>query len=192
MKHSIEHEFTAPYTSPSNGVAECRIGVLLEGTRAALFNSGLPPSWWGHATMSVAYVQNIFLNASGNVPEELWTSQRQNVSYLIPFGSISFVHIPEKSGQKKLDARGFKAQMVGYAGRKVYVVKEWGSNAVYHTSDVVWEKSNGHWVSEVKGKDEDLEFLTLKTLDDANWNPNQTAAKYNRDQVTSLNPLSPS
>ncbi|KAF5365762.1 hypothetical protein D9758_003170 [Tetrapyrgos nigripes] len=172
-KHSIEHEFTASYTSPLNGVAEHRIGVLLEGTRAALFDSGLPPSWWGHATTSVAYVQNIFPNASGNIPEELWTGQHQNVSHLIPFGSISFVHIPEKSGQKKLDPRGFKAQMV------VYVVKEWGSNAVYHTSDVVWEKLNGHWVSEVKGEDEDLEFLTLKTLDDTNSNPNQTAAKYN-------------
>ncbi|KAF5336258.1 hypothetical protein D9758_016060 [Tetrapyrgos nigripes] len=32
-KHGIEHEFTAPYTSPSNSIAECGVGVLLEGTR---------------------------------------------------------------------------------------------------------------------------------------------------------------
>ncbi|KAF5372595.1 hypothetical protein D9758_005205 [Tetrapyrgos nigripes] len=109
-KHGIKHEFTAPYTSPSNGVAEHGIGVLLEGTRAALFNSGLPPAWWGHAMMSVAYVQNLFPNSSGHIPEELWTGQCQNISHL------GFVNIPEKSGKKKLDTRGFKAQMVGYMG----------------------------------------------------------------------------
>ncbi|KAF5338122.1 hypothetical protein D9758_015371 [Tetrapyrgos nigripes] len=179
-KHGIEHEFMAPYTSQSNGVAERGIGILLEGTRAVLFNSGLPLSWWGHATMSVAYVQNLFPNTRGLVPEELWTGQQQNISHLVPFGSIGFVNIPEKSGRKKLDARGFKAQMVGYAGHKVYVVKEWGSNTVYHTSNMIWQRSEGHWVSEVKGEDEDLQFLTPKTIENSKSTSNQTATDHNQ------------
>ncbi|KAF5372634.1 hypothetical protein D9758_005121 [Tetrapyrgos nigripes] len=157
--HGIIHEFTAPYTSPSNGVAERGIGAMLNGTRAMLFDAGLSAQWWGQAMSTYIYVKNILPNTKGIVPEEKWTGQRQNVSHLVPFGSIGFAHIPAKTGRGKLDVRGFKCQMVGYDGRKVYVVKRWESNEIYRTSDVAFEKSGGHWTSELEGENEDILFL---------------------------------
>ncbi|KAF5327948.1 hypothetical protein D9758_016775 [Tetrapyrgos nigripes] len=182
--HGIIHEFTAPYTSLSNGVAERGIGAMLNSARAMLFDAGLPPQWWGQATTMYIYVKNILPNTRGVVPEERWTGKCQNVSHLIPFGSIGFAHIPAKTGRGKLDARGFKCQMVGYDGRKVYVVKKWETNDIYRTSDVVFEKSGGHWTSELEGENDDMLFLA----------PTPKSGSSITDQIpdsTLLNPSSP-
>ncbi|KAF5334024.1 hypothetical protein D9758_017415 [Tetrapyrgos nigripes] len=155
----IIHKFTVPYTSPSNGVAERGIGAMLNGTRAMLFDAGLSAQWWGHAMMTYIYVKNVLPNTRGIVPEEKWTKQRQNVSHLVPFGSVGFAHIPAKTGRGKLDARGYKCQMVGYDGRKVYVVKRWETNEVYRSSDVVFERSEGHWILALEGENDEMLFL---------------------------------
>ncbi|KAF5367553.1 hypothetical protein D9758_003830 [Tetrapyrgos nigripes] len=109
-------------------------------------------------------------NMRGVVPEE------QNVSHLVPFGSIGFAHIPAKTGRGKLDARGFKCQMVGYEGRKVYLVKWWETDELYQTSDVVFERSESHWILELEGENnEDLLFLA----------PTQKSETPSLDQPTS-------
>ncbi|KAF5374245.1 hypothetical protein D9758_004532 [Tetrapyrgos nigripes] len=159
-KHGIIHEFTAPYSSASNSAAERSIGIMLNGTQAMLFDTNLPAKWWAHAMSAYIHVISILLNTRGVVPEEQWTGLRQSVSHLVLFGSIGFAHILAKTGRGKLDARGFKCQMVGYEGRKFYLVKWWETDELYWTSDVVFERSEGHWISELEGENnEDLLFL---------------------------------
>ncbi|KAF5362640.1 hypothetical protein D9758_009558 [Tetrapyrgos nigripes] len=74
--------------------------------------------------------------------------------------------------------------MVGYDGRKVYVVKKWETNDIYRTSDVVFEKSGGHWTSELEGENDDMLFLA----------PTPKSGSSITDQIpdsTLLNPSSP-
>ncbi|KAF5361704.1 hypothetical protein D9758_007268 [Tetrapyrgos nigripes] len=193
--HGIIHEFTAPYTSPSNGKAERGIGAMLNGTRAMLFDANLSARWWAQAMATYIYVKNIMPNTRQIVPEERWTGQRQNVSHLVPFGSVGFAHIPAKSGRGKLDPRGFKCQMVGYDGRKVYVVKRWENEELYRTSDVVFEKSDGHWVSALEGENEDVLFLEPTPKPDspivAQTPINSVPKTPNPTSLTPLTPLTP-
>ena len=50
QRHGITHEFTAPYSSAQNGLAECAIRTTIDDVRTLLRDSGLGHSYWAEAT----------------------------------------------------------------------------------------------------------------------------------------------
>ena len=53
---SIMQQITAPYAHSQNGKAECYIHTLEDGTQTLLADSGLPPSFWGDAILTIQYL----------------------------------------------------------------------------------------------------------------------------------------
>ncbi|CAG9574313.1 unnamed protein product [Danaus chrysippus] len=97
-----------------NGVAERMNRTLTEKARALLIDSQLPKELWGEALRYAIYVTDRSPTASLNVtPFEMWAGRRPNVSNFRIFGS-SYAHILQKL-RMKLDPRGVKLKMVGYA-----------------------------------------------------------------------------
>ncbi|KAF5339065.1 hypothetical protein D9758_016454 [Tetrapyrgos nigripes] len=159
-QHGIIHEFSATYSSSSNGLAECAIGILTAATRTLLNEANLGGRWWASAWMAATYVGNLFPSSHGNeIPEEKWTGKKQNVDHLRVWGCIAYVHIPAEHGHSKLDVRAIKCQFVGYEGRGAKLFKVDGSDEVIRSRDAVFVEGEGRWASEVEGESEDLSFL---------------------------------
>ncbi|CAK1599008.1 unnamed protein product [Parnassius mnemosyne] len=98
-----------------NRVAARMNRTLTEKARALLLDSQLPKELWGEALRYAVYVTNRSPTASLNVtPFEMWEGRRPNVSNFRIFGSSAYAHIPQKL-LMKLDPRGVKLKMVGYA-----------------------------------------------------------------------------
>ena len=55
LKHSIVHEFTAPYSSAQNGLAEGAIHTTMDDVRTLLRDSGLGHSFWAEAAAYSVY-----------------------------------------------------------------------------------------------------------------------------------------
>ena len=56
--YGLIFEFTTPYAHQQNGTAERSMRTILDGTRSALAESGLPPKFWAEAVQTVVYVRN--------------------------------------------------------------------------------------------------------------------------------------
>jgi hypothetical protein len=58
LKNGIRQQFTAPYSSFQNGVAERKNRTIIEGTRALLYESDLDQSLWTYAAIFTNKLQN--------------------------------------------------------------------------------------------------------------------------------------
>ena len=68
---------------------------------AMLVNSKLPKEFWAEAMAIAAYLKNLLLTSlKERVPEELWTSKRQNVGHLVIFGCLAYVDISKEKRKK--------------------------------------------------------------------------------------------
>lgn len=70
-------ESGAPYAHSSNGVAECGIRTIINGTRTLLFEAGLPPSLWAEVASTIVYTLNFTPSSRhpGVIPAEAWTGK---------------------------------------------------------------------------------------------------------------------
>lgn len=57
-KHGIIHQTTAPYSPPSNGVAQLKTKTLKEMMNTMLIIFGLSPNMWEEALLSVKLLLN--------------------------------------------------------------------------------------------------------------------------------------
>ena len=53
------HDTSSPYRPQSNGVAEQSVRRLKDGTRCALYQSGLSPIWWAEAPRCYCFLRNV-------------------------------------------------------------------------------------------------------------------------------------
>ncbi|CAN0080730.1 unnamed protein product [Discosporangium mesarthrocarpum] len=76
-RHSITHQFTAPYSTHQIGVAEREWRTLMGMTRCFLSVPGLPKALWPEAVQTAVYIRNrspsTFLR--GRTPFEVWTGR---------------------------------------------------------------------------------------------------------------------
>ncbi len=77
QRYGIVHEFTAPYSSAQNGLAERAICTTMDNVRTLLHDSGLAHSYWaGAAAYSVATCNLIPSHRHpGRIPLEAFTGQ---------------------------------------------------------------------------------------------------------------------
>lgn len=116
----IEHQLTAPYTPQQNGVAERFNRTMIERAKCLLFDAKLPKTFWAEAVNMATYLINRTINTNDQIPEEIWTGRKMNLSHIKLFGAEVMVHVP-KEKRHKLDPKSEKLIFVGYdAKSKAY------------------------------------------------------------------------
>ena len=115
-QRGIEHEFTVPYTSRQNGVAERKNRTIIGTVLSMLYDTGLPLNFWAEAVSTAVYLQNrspttILRDVT---PFERWYKKKPNVSNLKVFGCKGHVHVPVQRRKRKLDSRSIKCIFNGY------------------------------------------------------------------------------
>ena len=146
--HGIVHEFTAPYSSAQNGLAERAIRTTMDDVRTLLHDSGLPHSYWAEAAAFSVDTRNLIPSRRhpGRIPLESFSGKCQDISHLRVFGVKCWAKIPTVngvliSGGSKLDHRGIECRFLGYAtGHGNYKVQDVASKRVFVSRDVIFEE----------------------------------------------------
>ena len=83
VDHWIQSQWTPPYMSQHNGVAERRNRSLFDMVRSTMGKADLPKSFWGYALETVVYILNRVLSKSVDVtPYEIWTKKKPYLSHM--------------------------------------------------------------------------------------------------------------
>jgi hypothetical protein len=116
-ERGIAHETTVPYSAEQNGRAERAVGIVKNGTRTYLIESGLSKSYWGAAAVNFTYTRNMITTAAnpGITPYEMFLGKKPNVGHLRVFGCVAWVHIPKETRKGAWSPRARKMVFVGYA-----------------------------------------------------------------------------
>ena len=111
----IRHDTSTPYNSPTNGVAERNIRMILDGTRTALEQSGLGPVWWPRATRHFCHSLNTTIK-DGDSPWNRRHKAGQFAGKRIPFGALVDIRPPEPvlKQMPKFGPRTVPAVFLGY------------------------------------------------------------------------------
>ncbi|SRR6266480_359016 len=148
--HGGTMEIAAAYTPEKNGVAERMNQTLIEHARTMLADTNLPRNLWPDIVRTAAYLRRNQTLAQGQkvTPEELWTGQRPDLSYLRVFGCDAYALIP-KEHRSKLDDKSEKCILLGYGDTTVHY-KLWNpcTKRVVVATDVEF---NDRGLREVRG-----------------------------------------
>ena len=112
--NGIVMQFTAPYSSAQNGIAE---RLNHKHARAMLFAKQLPKIFWAEAVAYVCYIKNRALTKAlgyGTTPYQALFGQKPNISRLQEFGQKCWVHIPDQH-RTKLDPKAEEHIFTGVA-----------------------------------------------------------------------------
>jgi len=158
-QHSITHEFTAPYSSAQNGLAERAIRTTMDDVQTILCDSDLGHSYWAEAAAYSIDTRNLVPSRRhpDKVPLELFTGKRQSVSHLRVFGARCWAKIPtvngvQITGGSKLDVRDIECRLLGYAsGNGNYKIQDVVSCRVFTSHDVVFEEGEPNRTSPIVG-----------------------------------------
>jgi hypothetical protein len=142
--HGIRLKIIPAYSSAVNGVAERKHGATFARVRAILHDSGLPKSLWTYAVAYITYTDNLLPSARANfqIPAEIWTGKRQDISHLHPFGAKGWATIVNGS-PGALDEMSVEGRMVGYLERGTYLLYT-ASGAIIKSRDVTWEEGKAN------------------------------------------------
>ena len=164
QQHGITHEFTAPYSSAQNGLAERAIRTTIDDVRTLLRDSDLSHSYWAEAAAYSIDTRNLVPSRHhpGRIPVESFSGKKQNVSHLRVFGAKCWAKMPTAHGDSKLDPRSTECRLLGYAtGSGNYKVQDITSRKVFVSRDVVFEEGQPHRISTSVGEKEIPLFDTM-------------------------------
>ncbi|TYK08238.1 ty1-copia retrotransposon protein [Cucumis melo var. makuwa] len=115
--NGIIHEFTAPYSSQQNGIAERKNRTLKEMMNVMLLSSGLSDNMWGEAVLSACFVLNrIPHKRLDKTPYELWKGHAPNLSYLKVWGCLAKVPFPALK-KSTVGSKTFDCIFIGLSNR---------------------------------------------------------------------------
>jgi hypothetical protein len=137
----IVHQLSAPYAHQQNGKAEHAIHRLEGHLFAMLDAENLPPTLWGEAAPTAAYLWNRSESSSlppGLTPYKIVNGCKPDLSHLCVFGAKCFAHIPTEL-QMKLGPHSCHAVFIGYPeGTKGYHLRDLGTGAFFRARDVIF------------------------------------------------------
>lgn len=119
--YGITQQFTTPYSSNQNGIAERLNLTIFNGVRTLLHDSELPTSLWDEAAMNMAYTRNRSPTSANtnSTPYELFHGLKPDVSHLQIFGATCFAittpYQRRNTNSFKLADRSEKCVFVGYS-----------------------------------------------------------------------------
>ena len=117
--HGLIHQTSCPNTPDQNRVAERKNHILLEITRALMFEDHVPTQFWPEVVAIATYLTNRLPTKSLLFKTPLDILQTHSTipsSHSLPprvFDCIVYVHIP-KQARNKLEPRAVKCVFIGY------------------------------------------------------------------------------
>ena len=117
IDHGIQRQHTVRNRPQQNGVAERANRTMEEGVISMLYESGMPPSFWGEALSSFIHVSNRFSTAvlKGVTPHEAFIGTKPDLSHLRIWGCTAYVLIQrDKRPLGSLGAHMEKCIFIGY------------------------------------------------------------------------------
>ncbi|CAD6956230.1 unnamed protein product [Tilletia controversa] len=122
----IKWEYTTPYSSIQNGIAERMNRTIQDKARAMLHAAGTSHEYWPSAMQAASYLVNHLPTKAlgGKIPEERWEGQKIDMSHLRVWGCVAWIKIHDQQrSEGKLSARGLRGMFIGYAGdRKAWTI----------------------------------------------------------------------
>ncbi|CAI7846076.1 unnamed protein product, partial [Closterium sp. NIES-53] len=112
-EHGIRQTFTLPASPQHNGVAERRIGLVMEIARTSLIHAAAPHFLWPFAVQYAAHQLNLWPRVSTpeTSPTLLWTGQVGDASRFRVWGARAFVR---DTTANKLSARAVPCVFLGF------------------------------------------------------------------------------
>ncbi|CAI7765507.1 unnamed protein product [Closterium sp. NIES-53] len=112
-EHGIEQSFTLPASPQQNGVAERRIGLVMEVARTPLIHAAAPHFLWPFAVRYAAHQLNLWPRVSlpKTSPTLLWTGEVGDASRFRVSGSRAFVC---DTSADKLSSRAVPCVFLGF------------------------------------------------------------------------------
>ncbi|CAI7933470.1 unnamed protein product [Closterium sp. NIES-54] len=112
-EHGIEQSFTLPASPQQNGVAERRIGLVMEVARTSLIHAAAPHFLWPFAVRYAAHQLNLWPRVSlpETSPTLLWTGEVGDASRFRVWGSRAFVR---DLSADKLSSRAVPCVFLGF------------------------------------------------------------------------------
>ncbi|CAI7902358.1 unnamed protein product [Closterium sp. NIES-54] len=112
-EHGIEQSFTLPAYPQQNGVAERRIGLVMEVARTSLIHAAAPHFLWPFAVRYAAHQLNLWPRVSlpETSPTLLWMGEVGDASRLRVWGSRAFVR---DTSADKLSSRAVPCVFLGF------------------------------------------------------------------------------
>ncbi|CAI7862700.1 unnamed protein product [Closterium sp. NIES-53] len=112
-EHGIEQSFTLPASPHQNGIANRRIGLVMEVARTSMIHAAAPHSLWPFAVRYAAHQLNIWPRVSlpDTSPTLLWTREVGDASRFRVWGSRAFVR---DTFADKLSSRAIPCVFLGF------------------------------------------------------------------------------
>jgi hypothetical protein len=139
-EHGIQRKYSCSY-SP-HGVVERKNKHIVEIARAMLNEKNLPNYFWAKAVSTVVYIMNRTPTTTvhGMTFEKKFTGKKLDVSHLIVFGCITYVHVLDEK-RSKLDPKAEKCIFIGYSlEQKGYRCFNSSTRKLQVSKDVVFDE----------------------------------------------------
>ena len=135
IDHGIQRQHSARNRPQQNGVAERANRTIEEGVISMLYESGMPPSFWGEALSSFIHVHNRVTSSvlSESTPYEAFLGSKPDISMLRVWGCTAYVLIQkDKRPLGSLGSHMEKCIFIGYPqGYKAWKFYSPGSKKVF-------------------------------------------------------------
>jgi hypothetical protein len=167
-EQGTKRTYSVSQSPQQNGVAERFNRTLLEKTRCALIDAGMPVRMWVYAVQAACYVYNRTEHRTldGQKPIALWAPSSAFPLKLIQFGCKGFYTITVQRPDSKLLPTGVACVFLGYdLTSKGYILEDLETGAIVTKHDVVFfqlrfpykeKKLKKIVVQEDEDKDEDI------------------------------------
>ncbi|CAI7828332.1 unnamed protein product [Closterium sp. NIES-53] len=112
-RKGILHSFTLPTSPQQNGIAECRISLVMEVARTSMIHAAAPHFLWSFAVRYAAHQLNLWPRVSlpKTSPTLRWTGKVGEAFVFRVWGSRAFVH---DTSADKLSARAIPCVFLGF------------------------------------------------------------------------------
>ncbi|CAI7836551.1 unnamed protein product [Closterium sp. NIES-53] len=140
-EHGIRQTFTLPASPQQNGVAERRIGLVMEIARTSLIHAAAPHFLWPFAVQYDAHQLNLWppVSAPETSPTLLWTGQVGDASRFRVWGARAFVR---DTTADKLSARAVPCVFLGFVpDAPGWLFYHPTSRRVFPSQDVTFDES---------------------------------------------------
>jgi hypothetical protein len=140
----IKHQLTIVYTPEQNGVAERFNRTICEKARAMMIDSQCSTQLWAEAVNTACYIKNRSPHSAlnGEIPLEIWSGTKVDLSNLHAFGCKAYMHIPKIKRHSKWDPKSKETMFVGYYdNKKGYRLYDPRTRNIEEARDVVFDKN---------------------------------------------------
>ena len=171
----MKHETSCPYTPKQNGLAERKIGDIVDKARTLLIHAHAPLNLWGFSVMTVVHLINrlpsttLNLQSPINILEGLYPTVRLKTDLPIKiFGCVVYVHNPTYK-KNKWSHKALKCVFLGYSTtQKGYKVYHPITRKYIVSKDMFFDEKQLYYTSDKTTGFRDLSYLQNLSISPSN------------------------